>query len=62
MEEQTNLSPEQNQEEQPTKHPCNHVSDSFKELPMGSIIGGPLRAAAEKQRELANSVEEFYKK
>lgn len=62
MEEQSNLSPEQSQEEQSPKRPDNRVPDSFKGLPIDGLIGGPLRAAAEAQQELANSTKEFLKK
>ena len=61
MEEQSNLSPEQSQEEQSPKRPDNCVPDSFKGLPIDGLIGGPLRAAAEAQQELANSTNEFLK-
>ena len=40
MEEQINLSSEQNQEEQPVMH---SVLGSCKELPMDNIIGDPLK-------------------
>ncbi|WP_042369629.1 DUF2589 domain-containing protein [Bacteroides neonati] len=59
MEEQSNLSPDQSQEEQSSKRPDNCVPDSFTGLPIDGLIGGPLRAAAEAQQELANSTKEF---
>ncbi|WP_042372509.1 DUF2589 domain-containing protein [Bacteroides neonati] len=62
MEEQSNLSPDQSQEEQSSKRPDNRAIDSFKGLPIDGLIGGPLRAAAEAQQELANSTKEFLKK
>lgn len=62
MEEQNHLSPERSQEEQFPKCPDNHALDPFKGLPIGGLIGDPLKAAAEAQQKMANSTNEFLKK